>query len=117
MTKKVGKGKIILGDIMKAKDKKRKFVFFTLKNIIIFSIARIDNQNTKIYSNSQDYYNLAVTHFNRMEYDKAFYFAEQAAQALLPVCNGRCIVSASGSWNRYNIPAQRSMYWTDSDIG
>ena len=47
--------------------------------IIIFSIARIDNQNTKIYSNSQDYYNLAVTHFNRMEYDKAFYFAEQAA--------------------------------------
>ena len=47
--------------------------------IIIFSIARIDNQNTKVYSNSQDYYNLAVTHFNRMEYDKAFYFAEQAA--------------------------------------
>lgn len=36
MTKKDGKGKIVLGDIMKAKDKTKKHIKFTLKNIICF---------------------------------------------------------------------------------
>ena len=68
----------------KINDKSIKDVFFVFLACIIVLISislmiKPDNQKTKAYSNPQDYYNLAITHYNRMEYDKAFYFAEQAA--------------------------------------
>lgn len=68
----------------KINDKSIKDVFFVFLASIIVLISIIlmikpDDQKTRVYSNPQNYYNLAITHYNRMEYDKAFYFAEQAA--------------------------------------